>query len=440
MPTANVEPQPVDPPPIEAPIEVPVEVPTTVPIEVPTTLPIEVPTTVPIEVPTDCDASEGAQPWAALSSVELQRIDRGGEVQVYAAEYPLPGPTSGLWSQWGQGVVAADGLLFSAVGDHLGLDGNSHFFVYDRKSRELTRFMDVLSVIGRPADSWGFGKIHAQMVTDRCDHVLVATYWGSRSGIRDYEGDHLLRIDPVAETIADQGVIYGGRGIPSMTITSDRSLLVTEAVDPESQTGVLVSWDSTSSTPVLTLGDPRHTGYRSLAVAADGRILFSVGDGELEAWDPESGDTSTFTRDLPGDWLRAVTPLLPDGSLVGVTQDPSKLFSVSSGGAVEQLGDAGGYTTSLALDVLGGRVFWMANAHGAAWEQGAPVMSMDLQTGTQSVVVYLRDFFANELGLLPGGTYSIVYDEGMLFIGVNSSKLGDDSGFGTVVLVVIENP
>jgi hypothetical protein len=156
------------------------------------------------------------------------------------------------------------------------------------------------------------------------------------------------------------------------------------------------------------------------------------------AWDSGTGDASTFTRDLPGEWLRAVTPLLSDGSFVGVTQDPPRLFSVSSDGEVNRLGDPGGYTTSLALDEQGGRVFWMANAHGNAWKQGAAVMTMNIETGEQDVIVELRDSFADELGLLPGGTYSIAYEDGALFIGVNASPIGDDSGFGTVVLVVIE--
>jgi hypothetical protein len=53
-------------------------------------------------------------------------------------------------------------------------------------------------------------------------------------------------------------------------------------------------------------------------------------------------------------------------------------------------------------------------------------------------VTSLLDAFEEELGLLPGGTYSAVYDQGRLILGVNASELDDDSGFGTVVLVVLE--
>jgi hypothetical protein len=86
----------------------------------------------------------------------------------------------------------------------------------------------------------------------------------------------------------------------------------------------------------------------------------------------------------------------------------------------------------------GGRIFWMPEAHGGAWEVGAAIMSMDTSTGEITEVVSLLDPFEESLDLLPGGTYSIVYDEGRLILGVNASDLDDDSGFGTVVLVVVE--
>ncbi|MGB7861501.1 MAG: hypothetical protein WBM90_13475 [Acidimicrobiia bacterium] len=387
---------------------------------------------------TDCPALEVGVQWEITNSTSLDLIHSSDGVDVYAAEYPLPGPTDGLWSQWGQGVVGADGRHFSAVGDHLGADGNSYFFVYDPDTREVSRFMDVLSVIDRPPGSWGFGKVHAQMVVDRCDRIWAATYWGTRSGITDYEGDHLLLIDPIGKTVTDAGVFSDGLGIPSMTITSDRTVIVAEAVDPESDKGRLISWEIVGSAPGLDYTDPSHLGFRALATSGDGQILFSVGSGRLAAWDVGTGANSVFTEGLPGDWLRAATVTMDDGTFVGVTQDPPKLFRLSSDGEETFLGDPGGYTTSLALDEPGQRVFWMSGAHGNSWETGAAIKSLDLVSGEITEVVRLREAFEGELDLLPGGTYSIVYDAGRLILGVNASKTQDDNGFGNVVLVVVE--
>jgi hypothetical protein len=121
-----------------------------------------------------------------------------------------------------------------------------------------------------------------------------------------------------------------------------------------------------------------------------------------------------------------------------VSDDEPVLFSMAADGSLEELGDPGGTTTSLAMTPEGDRIFWMPEAHGGAWEVGAVVMSMDTATGEVTEVTSLLDAFEEELGLLPGGTYSAVYDQGRLILGVNASELDDDSGFGTVVLVVLE--
>ena len=105
---------------------------------------------------------------------------------------------------------------------------------------------------------------------------------------------------------------------------------------------------------------------------------------------------------------------------------------------MEVIGNAGEYTASLATTPEGDRVFWMPGAHGDAWQLGAPILQLDTATGEVTELVSLAEPFEERFGLLPGGTYSITYHEGSLIVGVNASPLDDDSGFGTVVLVVVE--
>jgi hypothetical protein len=223
-----------------------------------------------------------------------------------------------------------------------------------------------------------------------------------------------------------------------MTMVPGTSVIVAEAVEPETDVGVLVAWDTGSGSVIAELSDERQTGYRSLGTTPDGGVVYSTGSGGLAVWDVESDDAEDLDLRMSGDWMRAVTPLLDDGTLIGVTRDSDELFGLSATGEVTSLGNAGGYTTSLALDESAGRIFWLAEAHGDAWVSGAPVMSLDLSTGDVTEVVRLKDSFESGLGLLPGGTYSMVYDRGRLVIGVNASPLDEDSGFGTVVLVVVE--
>ncbi|HEY6634597.1 MAG TPA: hypothetical protein VI141_03180, partial [Acidimicrobiia bacterium] len=93
-------------------------------------------TTIPGQ-PSTTAAPEGCEPpadgvaWRDDGTVTLEQISSEDGIEVYAAEYPLPGPTEGLWTQWGQGIALGDGRHLSAVGDHLGMDANSYFFLYD---------------------------------------------------------------------------------------------------------------------------------------------------------------------------------------------------------------------------------------------------------------------------------------------------------------------
>src|SRR5690606_4838368 len=81
----------------------------------------------PATVPRTASAGEGAsaracdgRPGGAFADgaeVTLERIGQGSGWELYAAGYPLPGPTEGLWSQWGQGIVSSvDGHHYSALG------------------------------------------------------------------------------------------------------------------------------------------------------------------------------------------------------------------------------------------------------------------------------------------------------------------------------------
>jgi len=394
--------------------------------------------------PGDCPAPTEGTPWRDDASVTLEQI-ADEDVQVYAAEYPLPGPTEGLWSQWGQGIALGDGRHLSAVGDHLGHDANSYFFAYESESRTLSRFGDVLSVVPHEDGAFGYGKVHAQMVEDRCGTVWAATYWGTRDDLEyedGYEGDRLLAIDTAENTISDHGAIAGEFGLPTMTITEDGRTIVAGSVDVESgeeDTGVLTVFDTATGETTHQIDDPRQYGFRALGIdPTTGGVFYGIGDGGLASLDPSSGEFTDLDLSMPGFWLRAVSRPAPDGTVYGVSDDESFLFSISPDGVVEELGEPGGTTTSVAMTPDGGRIFWMPEAHGGAWEVGAVVMSMDTATGEMSEVVSLLDPFAESLDLLPGGTYSIVYDDGRLILGVNASDLDDDSGFGTVVLVVVE--
>lgn len=398
----------------------------------------------------NCPAMEpAAEPdGPSADAVALSESDGGGDPRVEAVVYPRPDYEGELWTQWGQGVVLADGRFVSAIGDHDGVDGNSFLFVYDPEDRRITRFADVLDQVEHEPGAWGYGKIHAQMALGPCDEVYVATYWGTREGIRyesTYEGDILFRLDPATLTLEELGSPLPEHGLPSMGGSASEGLIYAEAVDPEKgnertgDRGSFIAYDVTDEQVVFETDDRRHTGFRNILVDAEGTAYLAADDGRLLAYEPGSNELTESPHRLPGGgWLRASTTPAPDGSVYGVTQDPDRFFALRPDGEIDELGAAREYTTSLALDPDGDRFFYVPGAHGDAWEQGAPVIAVDTQTGEQTVVVELNDLAERELDLTLGGSYNVVVDPSgdRLFVGFNAGPDEDDP-WGEVVLAII---
>ena len=386
--------------------------------------------------------------WTSEVSARLVVLSEGSDTspRVEAVMYPHPEYEGKPWSQWGQGLVLDDGRYLSAIGDHRGPDGNSYLFEYDPATETLTQIIDVLAIVDHKPGDWGFGKIHAQMVRGPCDNVLVTTYWGTRRGLEftaGYQGDVLIDIDPQRRTVGTRGVVHPEHGVPSIAASPDGRLLYSEAVDPLGEDlGAFVVRDATDGTTIFVDDDPSHTGYRAIAVGADGRAFYSIGEGTLAVYDPESNTRSQLDAKLPGEWLRAVTEPDAQGTLYGVTRDPEVFFALDPDGTVRTLTEALGYTTSVALSPDGTTLYSVPVAHGGAWEIGAPLMAVDTASGEQEIVVELQPLAEEHLGMRLGGTYNVAVDKErrMIYLGMNASDMSDDSGFGEVVLMIVTLP
>ncbi len=406
----------------------------------PTTEPVEPSPSRPSSAPLEC--RRGLDPvatagWREGPTAELEVLQERGP-RVSAVAYPLPEAPYRLWSQWGKGVVLRDGRYLSAVGDERGADGNSYVYEFDPATGRLTLVFDVMEVVDHTPGAWGYGKIHAPMLETPCGDVVTATYWGTRRGLvfgDGYDGDLLLRIDPVARTVENLGVIAEGRGVPSMALALDGRTVFAEAVEPVGDTGELVTIDLTTGART-SVSIPGHRTFRSVLVGPDGVPWVAVGGGAIAG--VEADGTVVVEKGLPGDVLRMATPPGPDGTVVGVTVDPDVFFRRDPDGTIVTLGPALGYTTSLARTADGATVYSMPRAHGAAWTLGAPLQALDVATGRLETVVELQPLVEETLGLRVGGTYSIAVDDTRIYLGVNASPIDDESGFGSVVLILVE--
>ena len=396
-----------------------------------------------------CDIPPG-EPFVGGPTVDL--VDLGGSegVRVEGVRYPRPDYDGNPWTQWGQGIVLPDGRFVSGIGDQLGPDGNSYLYEYNPEAGTLTMLGDILSYVDHVPGTWGYGKIHGQMVSGPCGEIYFSTYWGSYRGLEfegDYRGDILFRLDPYDRTLSPLGVPVDLHGQASLASAPTLGLVFGESIDPVLKEqgvdqGPLFVYDVEQEKIVFLGPESPHVGFRSILVDSRGRAYYSVGDGKLAIYDPESGELGTHPATLPGNWLRAVTKVADDGSVYGVTREPDVFFALRPNGEIVDLGAAEGYTTSLALTPDGEHFFYMPGAHGNAWKLGGALTRVNTSTGRQEVVVKLNPLVEEGLGLTVGGTYNVAVspDGKTVYVGANASPLGDDSGFGEVVLLVIHLP
>lgn len=397
---------------------------------------------------TECAPAGDGTPWTAEASAEVAAVQEPSADMpgVALALYPRPDYEGNPWSHWGQGIVTSDGRFFSAIGDHHGADGNSFIYEFDPTSSTLTRVVDVLATVEHQPGAWGFGKIHAQMVAGECDEIYVATYWGTRRGLEftnGYGGDILLRLDPSSRTTEDLGVILPEHGVASMAASPDGSLIYAEAADPFGEdVGSFVALDPVTGDVVFSDDDDAHSGYRSIAVAADGSAYIAWNDSGLARYDPVTNSLEETGISLPGNTLRAVTEPDDEGRVYAATWRPPMFFVIEPDGQIAELGQAAGYTASMALAPDGEHFYYIPDAHGGAWEKGTPLIAVDTSTGESSVVVELNPLVEEQFGLRAGGTYNVVVsdDGSTVFVALNAGDPATDDSFGEVVLAVVTLP
>lgn len=380
----------------------------------------------------------GPQRQAAVT-VEQADFESAVVASVHVARYPHPDYMGKPWTDWGQGIVLADGRYISGLGDHLGEDGNGYLYSYDPRDQELVQFADILGVLGQEPGHWGYGKLHSQMVRGYDGGIYFASYRGNRRGIRFddvYDGDFLFRLDPDSLAVLPLTVPMPRHGIPSLATSNDGRLLYGEAVDPDNKAAFFV-YDIAAQAVVSRIHSEDHAVLRSILVGPDGAVYVSSNDDRLLRLE---GDELVFhDQRLPEPLLRAATLAASNGVTYGATRGTPIFFAIDSTGAVVTLSEGLAYTASLALNLEETGFYYMPDAHGGAFRRGAPLIEVDGETGAQTTIVELDPIAREHLGMKVGGSYSIAVDEQRrrVFVTVNIGPDEARDGFGEVALFII---
>lgn len=366
-----------------------------------------------------------------------------------------------FWSNWGEGIVVGD-VYYSTFGNHKGIGGESFVYAYNSKDHSLRLLLDVTSYLDRAPDVYTPGKIHGRLDIGKDGRIYLVTARGSTrvtTPENDFKGEWLLRVHP--ETGKTETVAYPvlpGDSVMDSVLDSERMIFYggANAGDYRLKETRFFAYDINKG---KLLHEQKDGPYRLLMLArSTGRVYYTGRQsGDLYRYDPASGKPPEKFRgpEAFGGRIRAVTQETPQGEIYVISHGSSEDEAIthrfnSEDETIETLGDAAianeRYITSVVADKSGRFLYYAPGAHGRGWNDGTPIVQFDTRTGSKKVIAFLRDFYQQQYGYTPMGTFSVALDDKgeRLFVTWSGNRGGkDDRGrirFNTCAMMVIHIP
>jgi len=334
---------------------------------------------------------------------------------------PLP-EGKGLWSSWGQGILASNGKYYVGVGNHLGVDGNALLYEFDPQTGRQRVVLNLAEVLGLRPGEWGHGKLHGRLDELDDGRLVFATYWGEHPGenirpeARRQIGGRLLTYNIHTGRVEDLGMPLGGDAWPMHATDTKRkrffaigvysNFLVYDLAERRClYAGTLppgVDWDERVTLVDEATGACYGSDSSSIFRFDPRAGVFCIKPGLM----PRHPWTGQPTRPIRCYTRRRCK----DGAFYVQTYDGVLFRFYPDRWCVEPIGlnwGQGTYSPAMALSPDERYLYYSVDAHGNAFVHGSPVVQYDLQTNSRKVIAFLHPYYAEKYGYVFGGSYSI---------------------------------
>lgn len=369
--------------------------------------------------------------------------------------------TGGLWSSWGEGIMASNGKLYVGIGDHRGIDANCFLYEYDPKTHGHRQVLDMGKLVGQKPGDYGHGKLHGRLDETPDGWIYMATYWGEHPSMpvaeRSKIGGRLARYNVRTDTAEDLGMPLPGDSFPMHATDAARGIFHGLGL-----LGGYVAYDLRARRPLYAGQLPGDVTWELRSTLIDPKTGCCYGSEthtrRIVGYDPNRNaffhTRATIPRHpVPGKelkpWIRSYTrQRLQDGAIICQTYDGVMFKFFPDEERTELIGlnwVEGRYSTSTALSPDGRYLYYAVGAHGQTWQVGSPIIQMDTETYARKVLAFLHPYYQNKYGYVFGGSYSVSLDEkgGKLLIFWNGrfrSPEEKDDSFGHPTFMCLEIP
>jgi len=350
----------------------------------------------------------------------------------------------GHYAGWGDVTKGPDGCFYFSIGNHGSYGGTAYVIKYNPSTKSQEIVVNLKEILGSTPDDFIDGKFHGDLDIGSGGDMWILSYFGPAPTREEldtvYRGGSLLKHNIFTGETKDFGIALEGESFVYHTYDWQRNVLfavgtcylneyvfvydtkankmIYGGAPPQNicwyercvlldrETGVFYSTDSITHLEDIKKGGERFQGDHYFVSYVRRNNKFTRMQSTVPA-NPVTGKKAA---------IRAHTKRKDDKGAFWCFSDYGTFFKFyPEEDRVELVGvnwgKEGSYIANMCLSPKGRYIYYIPNAGFSAYKLGTPIVQYDIKTNQKKIIAFMYDFYMNNYGYNPAGTYGIELDE-----------------------------